>query len=160
MNSPGTTRFHAMRVAGRKLAAEILAAAQQAVHARGDGSVTDRALGMRWGNGKPVSHRAIAAFFDPESGHAMALGDVLALPKELAREVLVRAIVSLDEGGGPGTRDTLDAVGIQLGVALDAYRRDLADGSEDDHATHAANLARVMTLAARGYLTSQRKAAP
>lgn len=154
MKLPGT-QFHPLRVQGRKLAAEILAAAQAAVQSRGDGSVTDRALAKRWAL---ASHRAIGAFFDAGSGHAMTLGDLLALPRDLARETLVRALVALDEALGPGTRDTLDAIGIQLGVALDAYRRDLADGAEDDHATHARNLARIMCLAARGYLASQRKA--
>lgn len=163
MKSPGT-KFHALRVKGRKLAAEVLAAAQQAVHARGDDAVTDHAIGKRWGvarkddcDHKPISHRAIAALFDPESGHAMAFGDVLALPRELAREALVRAMVSLEDVAGPGTRDTLDGITVQLGVATDVWRRDLADGTEDEHEKHAANFARIMTIAARGMLASQRK---
>ena len=159
MKSLATSRFHPIRVAGRKAAAEILAAAQAAVHSRGDDAVTFRCIGRRWGNPKPISHRAIGALFDSRTGKAIAFGDVLALPKELAREVLMRAFASLDGDAGPGTRDTLDAIAIDLGVALDAYRKDLAkDGREDEHATHGSNLLRIATLAMRGYLNTQRKA--
>lgn len=153
--NPSASRFHHTRVQARRLAASILAAAQSAVHSRGDDSVTDRAIAKRW---TISSHAAVAHLFDAESGHAMAFGDVLALPKELAREALVRALSALDTDAGPGTRDTLDAIGIDLGEALAAYRRDLADGREDEHAKHANNLLRIATLAIRGYLAAQRKA--
>jgi hypothetical protein len=115
---------------------------------------------MRWASpetGNPIAHSAISALFKPESGHAMAFGDVLALPRELAREALMRAFASLDTEHGPGTRDTLDAIGIDLGEALRAYRTDLADGREDEHRTHGNNLLRIATLAIRGYLATQRK---
>ena len=157
-NADTRTRFHPLRVQGRSLAATILAAAQSALLSRGDDSVTDHALGRRWGNPKPIAHSAIGAFFDAGSGHAMAFGDVLALPKDLAREALMRAFASLDGGDGPGTRDTFDAIQIDLANAIQAYRNDLADGREDDHATHANNLLRIGKLAIRGYLASQRKA--
>jgi hypothetical protein len=157
-NADTRTRFHPLRVQGRKLAAEVLSKAQAALQDRGDDSVTDRALGMRWAHPKPIAHSAIGALFDAGSGHAMAFGDVLALPKDLAREALMRAFASLDGGNGPGTRDTFDAIQIDLANAIQAYRNDLADGREDDHATHANNLLRIGKLAIRGYLASTRKA--
>lgn len=156
-NADTRSKFHPLRVHGRRLAAELLAAAQRAVLGRDDDSVTDRALGIRWANpatGNPIAHSAIGAFFDSESGHAMAFGDVLALPRELAREALTRALASLDTEHGPGTRDTLDAIAIDLGEALREYRADLSDGREDHRDRHANNLLRIATIAIRGYLAA------
>lgn len=144
--------LHPIRVHWRKIAAQVLADAQSAVQSRGDGSVTDRKLAKRWS----ISHAAIQNFFKPSSGYAMALGDVLALPVDLAREALVRAFGELEDGGGASIRDTLDAIVIEMGVALDDWRRDLTDGREDQHELHVRHLTKIATITMRGLARAKR----
>ena len=122
-------RLHRSRVAARATAAVVFDKAQKAVIARGEGAATDRAIAKRW----EISHPAVAAFGDPTSGVAIALGDVMALPRELALEVLVGAIAALDAGADVQTRDGLDRVAIELGAGVARLHRDLADGREDEY---------------------------
>lgn len=64
------------------MAATLLRTAREALVARGDHSATGRAIAGRWG----VSHTAVDRYSDPASGVAVALGDVLAMPRALAVE--------------------------------------------------------------------------
>lgn len=140
---------HPSRVAGRATAAGGASSAQAACIARGDGSATDSAIGRRWG----VSRAFVARLFDPSSGVAIALGDVLALPRELARDILVRALGALEEGEGPQPRATLAQLTIALGRAVEDLERDLADGRMDDIERHRGHLCRIGSLALRGLLS-------
>lgn len=146
--------LHPARVQGRALAATILRTAREALVARGDHSATGRAIAGRWG----VSHTAVDRYSDPASGVAVALGDVLAMPRALAVEVLTGALAALDEGGDVPTRDSLDRVAIELGVAIQAYHHDIADGREDEHQRHAAHLRKIAGIALRGAAASARRA--
>lgn len=83
--------LHPSRVAGRSLAAGILRSAQRALVERGDGAATGHAIARRWG----ISHTSVDRMGEPTSGVAIALGDVLALPRELARQVLAGALAAL-----------------------------------------------------------------
>lgn len=153
MKAPGT-RFHALRVAGRALAAGLASSAQLARIAAGDGSCTHSAIAKRFAL---TDHSAVGPWFDAASGKAIAFGDVLALPRSLARDILLRALGALEDGEGPSTRDTLDRIGIELGHGLHDYLDDLRDGTEDELAKHEANLVRVATVALRGVLAIQRR---
>jgi hypothetical protein len=134
------TNLHPSRVQARALVAQLAAAAQRARVAAGDGSCTDGALARRWTLAK--ESRAIAALFDPESGHALTLGDTLALPRDLARDILMRALASLDDGDGPGADETLAHLTIRLGQSTADLMRDrLDDGVVNEHQRHADNFA-------------------
>ena len=145
--SPAT--LHPSRVAGRCIAAGAAGSAQQSRVARGDGAATDSAIARRWG----LSHTAVARLFDPSSGVSIALGDVLALPRELGRDILVRCLGALEEGEGPAPRATLSQLTIELGRAVEDLERDLADGHLDEHERHRAHLCRIGSLALRGLLS-------
>lgn len=153
MTQPAATRFHPLRQRGRHAAA-TLAAAAQAACAAVDDACTDRAIARRFAI---ASKTAVAAWFDAESGVAIALGDVLALPKELARGILVRALAHLDDGAGPSTRDALDSVTVDLGAAVRAYHDDMRDGREDRDDAHEANLTRIAAIALRGVAGIQQR---
>ena len=146
--APGT-RLHPSRVAGRAVAARCVRDEREALVARGDASGTGRAVAQRWG----VSHTSVDRFADPTSGYAIALGDVLALPRTLARGVLVRALGALEEGDGQAPRVTLAQLTIELGRAVEDLERDLVDGSMDSPEQHRAHLVRIGTLALRGLLS-------
>ncbi len=89
----------------------------------------------------------------------LALGDLLTLPADLARDVLIGALSHLDASGDVSARDTIDSLAIDLGEALSDLRRDLRDGREDDHADHAAAFRRLAALALRGAAAADRRAA-
>lgn len=152
--APGRV-LHPSRVSGRALAAGILLSAQRALVARGNGEATGRAIAQRWG----LAHTSVDRMGDPKSGVAIALGDVLALPRELARQVLAGALAALDDGGDVPTRDSLDRVAIELGAGVARLHQDLADGTEDDHAVHATALRRIAVIALRGAASCDRRAA-
>ena len=103
--------LHPARVQGRALAATLLRTAREALVARGDHSATGRAIAGRWG----VSHTAVDRYSDSTSGVAVAFGDVLAMPRVLATEVLTGALAALDEAADVPTRESLDRVAIELG---------------------------------------------
>lgn len=155
MKLPGT-QFHPLRVQARRLAAALAAAAQTTRVAAGDGACTDRALAKRFALG---SKNGVAAWFDPESGAAVALGDVLALPRELAREILLRALAALEEGDGPAPDVSMADLASRLGLIADGIQRDRADdGRLNDHARHRDNFAAAALVAVRGYLAADRRA--
>jgi len=148
--------LHPARVAGRSIAAALVKSAKEALVARGDHSATGRAIAQRWG----ISHAVVDRMGDPTSGVAIALGDVLALPRELARQILTGALATLDDGTADvPTRDSLDRVAIELGAAVARLHQDLADGREDEHATHAAALRRIAAIALRGAASCDRRGA-
>lgn len=142
------------RMAGRSLAAQLAASAQDARVRAGDRSCTDRALARRW----HCHHDRIAALFRPASGASIAFGDILALPVELAREILVRALAALEPGRGPGPRETVDRLAIELGRAVDVLMNDLGDGPMGSHDKHAALFARIAAIALRGQSAAERAA--
>lgn len=143
------------RVSARAVAAGLFRAARDAAVARGDGAATGTALAARFG----VTHSAIDRLADPASGHALTLGDLLAMPRDLVVDVLCGALAHLDEAADVSARDTLDSLTIDLGVALDDLRRDLRDKREDEHATHAAAFRRLASIALRGAAAAGRRAA-
>lgn len=154
MKLPGT-QFHPLRVQGRRRAAEVAAAAQATRHAAGDDAVTDRSIAKRFALG---SKTAVAAWFDPESGHAIALGDVLALPRELAREILLGALAALEDGDGPAPDVSMADLASRLGLIADGIQRDRADdGVINDHARHRANFSAAAVVAVRGVLAAERR---
>lgn len=118
------------------------------------GAATGTALAARFG----VTHSAIDRLADPASGHALTLGDLLAMPRDLAADVLIAALAHLDEGADVSARDTLDSITIDLGVALDDLRRDLRDKREDEHATHGAAFRKLASTALRGAAACGRRA--
>lgn len=143
-------------------AAKICEAAQKARRGLGDSTCTDSAIAVRWKDirGQSFEPSYVAKFFDPESGAAITLRDVLACPKELAREILMRALASLDEGDGVSTRDTLDRIAIELGGAFKTMMADLEDdGVVNQYDRHATNLSRIAALATRGHITAVKRAA-
>jgi hypothetical protein len=146
-----------IREKGRVLAARILAAAQAERVRAGDRGCTDRALVRYW---QLRSHAQVAAFFRPTSGKAMYFGDVLALPRELARDVLVRALAALDEPSAtPGPEESIYQLVIEIGEAVKALTTDLAGGGRiHNHARHAASFARVAAVALRGQQAAERLA--
>lgn len=144
------------RMAGRSLAAQLAASAQDARVRAGDRSCTDRALARRW----HCHHDRIAALFRSASGASIAFGDILALPRELARDVLVRALAALDENAdGPGTEESVYRLVIEIGEAVKALMADLASGGRvHNHARHAASFARIAAIALRGQSAAERAA--
>lgn len=150
-----TSRLSPFRVACGALAAETAAAAQRALVARGLGAYTDNAIARRLG----ISHAAVARFFDPESGVALTLRDVFAAGDELVEELALAMLSMVHEQRAPmSTRDSLDHVAIELGAAVAALHRDLADGTEDEHHQHGAALRRIAGIALRGAAASARRA--
>lgn len=109
------TKLHPLRVKGRKAAAAALAAGVAARGDAGDDASNYSAIAKRFA----INKNTPAFWCDPRSCVAAALGDVLALPRELSREVLTRALASLDEGAGPNARDTLAQLAIELGHAFE-----------------------------------------
>ena len=142
-----------LRVSARAVAARLFRSARESAVARGEGSATGTSLAARWG----VTHSAVDRLADPASGHAIALGDLLTLPVDLARDVLIGALSHLDDSADVSARDTIDAIAIDLGVALSDLRRDLRDGREDEHADHAAAFRRLAALALRGAAAAMRR---
>jgi hypothetical protein len=115
--------------------------------ARGNKAATLRKLGKLL----RLSHTTMERIADPRSGRGVMVDLVLSLPRDLAVDVLVALLAMLDEGAADvSTRDTLDAIAIDLGVAIHRLKRDLADGREDEHADHAAAMRRIVLLALRG----------
>ena len=154
--SANLATLHPLRVAGRAIAAGLFHAARAAAVKRGCGAATSRAIAERWGL---KAHRSIDYLGDPTSGHALALGDLLAMPVDLARDVLIGALAHIDAAADVSARDTIDSLAIDLGEALADLRRDLRDGREDDHADHAAAFRRLSALALRGAAAAERRAA-
>jgi hypothetical protein len=142
--------LHAHRVRWRIAAARLASLAQAARVAAGDASCTDADIAKRWGL---RSDRGVARFFDPESGKAIAFGDVLALPPELARDILTRALAALDENV---TTESVERLALRLGHAMGVLMDDLA---HDKHARNADSFARIAAIALRGHLAAIRKAA-
>lgn len=146
------------RVAAELRAAEIARDAQLARCRAGDPEATDAALARRWG----VTHAYVARLFDPASGKAITLRDVLACGRGLARELLTRALASLDaaEAAPADPRDTLARIAVQIGEAHKGVLADLAaDGAIDRHDVHEASFSRVAALALRGVAAAQRAGA-
>lgn len=142
------------RVSARAIAAGLFRAARDAAVIRGNGHATGTALAAAWG----ITHSAVDRLADPASGHAIALGDVLTLPRDLAADVLTGALAHLDASADVSARDTIDSLAIDLGEALADLRRDLRDGREDEHADHAAAFRRLASLALRGAAAAGRRA--
>ena len=144
------------RASGRAATAQRAASAQRARIAAGDGACTDRALAQRLG----MTHPHVAELFDPDGGKALALGDLAALPRALAEDILVAELAALtSDRADVATRDTFDGVAIVLGEALSGLRSDLAkDGREDEHERHAAALRRMALICLRGADACQRRA--
>lgn len=143
-----------LRVSARAVAARLFRSARDAAVSRGCGHATGTALAAMWG----VTHSAVDRLADPASGHAIALGDVLTLPRDLAVDVLMGALAHLDATADVSARDTIDSLAIDLGEALADLRRDLRDGREDEHADHAAAFRRLASLALRGAAAAGRRA--
>lgn len=114
------------RVRARALAASVLHDTLTALAHSGHGAATQRAVAGRLG----VSHTQVQRWCG-DGDPAVALGDVLAMGPTIARAVLTRCLGALEDGAGPTTRDSLDGVAIELGVAIGALHTDLADGRED-----------------------------
>lgn len=138
--------LHVLRTRARATAATLCAAAQTALVGGGNQACTDADLGRRFG----ISPAAVAKWFDPCSGVALTLGDLLAMPKAIAREVLVRALASLDDDGPADTRASLDRITVELGAAVHAFATDMADGKLDDPAAVDVRLTRIAVTAMRG----------
>lgn len=154
--SRSVATLHPARVAGRAIAATLLRAARESLVSRGDHSATGRCVAHRWG----ISHAVVDRMSDPASGVAITLGDVLALPRDLARQVLTGALAALDDAAPEvPTRDSLDRVAIELGAGVARLHRDLADGVEDEHHAHAATLRRIAAIALRGAASCDRRGA-
>lgn len=153
MNSNPAT-LHPLRVSARAVVAGLFRAAKNAAVARGNGAATGVAIAARFG----VTHAVIDRLADPSSGNALALGDLLAMPRDVATDVLMGALAHLDDDSDVSARDTIDSLTVDLGVALDDLRRDLRDKREDEHATHAAAFRRLAGLALRGAAAAARRA--
>lgn len=136
------------RVLMRATVAQLLSDAIRARVAAGDGACTMRAIARRM----KTSHTHVERWASADSGRAIALGDLMAMPRDLARETLVRCLGVLEPSGGTGARDTLDAITVALGVAVSDLARDLADGRMDEPEKHRTHLCRIGGLALRGYL--------
>lgn len=154
MNS--SPRFHRRRVQGRLIATQIAAAAQAARLAAEESACHDTAIARRWA---PCSAQAVAKLFQPGSGKALTLGDTLALPLELAREILTRALVALDEQHGsiPSAEETVWDLTISLGEIAALIKHDRIRGKVN-HRLHADHFARIAAIAMRGHLAAVRKA--
>lgn len=143
--------MHPLRQRGRSVAATLLSKVRKAKFPK-DASLSNEMLAGRWA----ISDTHIERLFNPESGVAMAFGDLLALPKSLAIDVLTAALAWLDAQGGdarrePSTPDTLMDISIALGKACEAYRADEGDnGRIDSPDVHAKHLGRIAALALRG----------
>lgn len=98
-SGPGPKALAPARVVGRRRGAEILHRAHANRLNAGDASASHRAVAARF----RVSHAVPQRWADPDSGVAIAFGDVLALAPELRREVLTLALADCDAsaGGGP-----------------------------------------------------------
>jgi hypothetical protein len=146
-----------IREKGRAIAARILSSAQAERVRVGDRGCSDRALARHW---QIKSHLRIATLFRPTSGKAIAFGDVLALPREFARDVLVRALASLDEqSAGPGPEESVYRLVIEIGEAVKALMSDLASGGRvHNHTRHATSFARIAAVALRGQHAAARLA--
>jgi hypothetical protein len=144
-----------VRHRGRTAAARAFASAKAACAAV-DSACTDRGLARLLGL---KSHTTVEHWARYESGLAIAFGDVLALPRRLARATLLAALAELEEGErGSSERDTLDRLAIELGVGMHALMEDLADdGQVNQHARHAGNFLRIALLAMRGYVAAARR---
>jgi hypothetical protein len=148
------------RAAATARATEIAAAAQQRLVRAGHAQCTYRAIARAW---KLRDHKGVAARFDAATGKALTLGEPLALPRELAREIYVGLLAELEAGAPDAARadvrDTCARLVIQLGRAHEALLADLADdGAIHAHAQHAASFLQIAALAMRGYLAAQRAA--
>jgi hypothetical protein len=141
------------RVRARALAASVLRDTLTALAHSGHGAATQRAVAGRLG----VSHTQVQRWCG-DGDPAVTLGDVLAMGPTVARAVLTRCLGAIEDGAGPTTRDSLDGVAIELGVAIGALHTDLADGAEDHPAQHAAALERIASIALRGSLAARRRA--
>lgn len=149
-----TRTFTPRRVSGRALAARLLGETLRRLVESGCGSATHAACAETLGLSQQAFSR-LCGDGDP----AVALGDVLALRPTVARAVLAAALATTHEGERGSTRDSLDAVAIDLGEALRALRADLADGAEDHHDDHAARLERIAEIALRGAASARARAA-
>ena len=143
------------RAACEVIAAEIAATAQDTLVSRGESAYTDRAISIRLG----ISHTAVARFFDKASGVAITIRDTLAAGDSLAEEVAlaILAYVHGKRAAAVLTRDSLDRIAIELGVAIAAYHHDIADGREDEHHRHAAHLRKIAGIALRGAAACARR---
>lgn len=143
-----------LRARAQHLAATVASEAQRARAAVGDASVTDRAIAKRWA----VQHSYVAKLFDADSGKAITLRDVLALPRELAREILTRALAALDDDGGTTASDTQLRLAVQLGRLSETLQQDLADdGKLNDYRAHEALFSRIAAIALRGVVAAQKE---
>lgn len=157
MTAPDTARASLVDRA-EAAAAALVEAARRARRAMGDASVTDLAIARRWKPGtETFSH--VTRLFTATSGVNITLAKILALPKDLARDILARALAALEDGDGPEPDVALGDLAIKLGVIAHGIQRDRSDdGLVNDHARHRDNFAAAMTCAARAYLAAQKRA--
>ena len=141
------------RVTGRALAARLFRAARKSV-AGTDDSASGHAIAERW----DIDHANVDRWSDETSGVALAFGDLLAMPRSLALATLTGALAALCDGSDVPTRDTCDGVAILLGETVAGLKRDLADGSEDEHTRHAAMLEKIAAIAIKGASACRRRA--
>lgn len=148
------TNLAPARMSWRAAAAGVFDRCVREAVARGNKAATLRRLGKRLG----LSHTSMERLADPRSGRGLMVDVVMALPPPLAADVLVALLATLDGDARVSARDTLDAIAIDLGVAIAALKRDLSDGREDEHADHAAAMRKIVALALRGAAAATRRA--
>jgi hypothetical protein len=154
------------RAACQHRAATILQDAQK-VHAKRSANCTDAGIARRWGQpavgnepAKPLAESYVARLFDPESGKAATLRDVIALPPELARDVLLRALASLEDAEAQSPEETLGDIVIKAGELTGVLRADrIKDGVLNEFEAHRDHFAALATVAIRGYLAADGRAA-
>ncbi len=146
----------AARIKARRLAATLCADEQAAQQASGAAHTSDTDIQHAWAL---KSHHSVGDLLDPDTGKAVALGDVLALPnKAMARGILLRALAALEDGDGPTASECLGDLVIEAGEATAMLRRDrLDDGRENNYPAHREHFARLATTATRGYLAADRR---
>jgi hypothetical protein len=113
------------------------------------------ALGGEWKSGKVKAH----VFAGDARAAAITIRDTLAAGDSLAEEVAlaILAYVHGKRAAAVLTRDSLDRIAIELGVAIAAYHHDIADGREDEHHRHAAHLRKIAGIALRGAAACARR---
>jgi hypothetical protein len=137
-------------------ATKIAANVQRALIDAGRGECTDRAIAKSWDLG---SHHPVSDRFDPARGRCMSLGDALALPRELSRQILMACLAELESDGTNAAPlpegEVLSRLVIEIGKAHEALLADLQDdGRINQHARHAAAFLQISALAMRGYLAA------
>jgi hypothetical protein len=85
---------------------------------------------------------------------------VIALPPELARDVLLRALASLEGAEAQSPEETLGDIVIKAGELTGVLRADrIKDGVLNEFEAHRDHFAALATVAIRGYLAADGRAA-